>query len=131
LPDGSWKSIPSLVTLRFAAVYAFLALSLAGAALVGLHSARTPMRDATPHCWVSDGTLGAALYKAARCRFGTARVAQLGWMPYLGSLPGESRAEVSVLDPFGKRTFWIADYAPGRRIEVRHWSPCAATNEYC
>jgi len=119
------------MALRFAAVYALLALALVGAAALGYSAWRAPVQVAAPRCWVSEGTLGAALYTAARCRFGSEHVAQLGWMPYLGSLPGESRAEVSVLDPLGRRTFWIADFANGRRVEVRRWLPCAATDEYC
>jgi hypothetical protein len=117
--------------LRFAAVYLLLALSLAGAGVLGYSTWREPVAYAAQRCWVSDGTLGDALYKAARCRFGEKQVAQLGWMPYLGSRRGESRAEVSVLDPLGRRTFWIADYAHGRSIEVRSWLPCASSDEYC
>jgi hypothetical protein len=121
--------------VRFAAIYALLALTLAGAAVLGYTAWPAPAERTAPNpCWSTGSTLGVALHKAAECRFGTERVAQLGWMPYLGAQPGQSIAEVAVLDPLGKYTFWLASYGTSVEptgVEVRHWTPCRADDEYC
>ena len=121
--------------VRFAAIYALLGLSLVGAAVLGYTAWAAPAQGGPANpCWSTGSTLGAALHKAAECRFGTEKVTQLGWMPYLGAEPGQSIAEVAVLDPFGKYTFWLANYGTSvrpARVEVRHWTQCRADDEYC
>ncbi len=58
----------------------------------------------------------------------------LGWMPYLGARANETLAEVAVLDPLGRASFWVAQYGrppDGSGVEVRRWTTCPASNIYC
>ena len=121
---------------RFGLVYALLAASLVVAGLVGYAAWDSHLlpRLPTGRCWTRGADLGGALYEAARCRFGVAHVDRLGWMPYLGARANETLAEVAVLDPLGRASFWVAQYGrppDGSGVEVRRWTTCPASNIYC
>jgi hypothetical protein len=124
---------------RFALVYGLLAVSLVGAGFLAYDAwdggrVPPPRPVARGACWTRGADLGIALYAAARCRFGVARVGKLGFMPYLGARANETLAEVAVLDPVGRASFWVAQYgslAHGSGVEVRRWTTCPASNIYC
>jgi len=55
-------------------------------------------------------------------------------MPYLGARTNQTLAEVAVLDPLGRASFWVAQYGhppDGSGVEVRRWTTCPASNIYC
>jgi hypothetical protein len=119
---------------RFLALYAALGAVVCLAALGAFAADRaTPPAPAPQkHCWVKGPSLGVALYGAANCRFGTQNVGWLGWMPYLGATEAQRLEEVAVVRPDGGMSFWIAAWGTASRaIVVKHWVPCAESNEYC
>jgi hypothetical protein len=119
---------------RFLALYAALGtvVCLAGLGAFAADRATSPAPAPRQHCWVKGPSLGAALYGAAHCRFGTRNVGWLGWMPYLGATEAQRLEEVAVVRPDGGMSFWIAAWGTASRaVVVKHWVPCAESNEFC